>query len=132
LEDLLTEATIQEMTITEVSASSMARGSIVRKTGLSRIPTWTIQFPQRNQKLLGSSANSGFASQSLLLMVQGVVRTRNDRGMKLWPMMEQNKTWRKVQRRLQWSRIRLRQEYRDQSRDKGQFPEAAKPDNPIW
>jgi hypothetical protein len=132
LEDLLTEATIQEMTITEVSASSRAQGSIVRKTGLSRIPTWTIQFSQRNQKLLGSSANSGFASQSLLLMVQGVVRTRNDRGMKLWPMMEQNKTWRKVQRRLQWSRIRLRQEYRDQSRDKGQFPEAAKPDNPIW
>jgi hypothetical protein len=44
----------------------------------------------------GGNANNGFVSQSLLLMVQGVVRTRKDRGVDLQPMIERSKTWRKV------------------------------------
>jgi hypothetical protein len=76
LEVLITEATIQETVITEILANSKTGGDIVRKNGLSRIPNQTIRFPQRNQKLLGDSVNYGYTSQSLMLRVQGVVRTR--------------------------------------------------------
>jgi hypothetical protein len=41
-------------------------------------------------------------------MVPGAVRTRQGRGVKLRPMTKWNKARRKVQRRLQWSRMRPR------------------------
>jgi hypothetical protein len=61
-------------------------GSQSRKPRQPRIPNRTIRFPRRHQQPLVSSTGSGFVSPNLLLMVQGAVRVRQGRGMKLPPM----------------------------------------------
>jgi hypothetical protein len=75
----------------EVSANSKKGGTTTRKIGLSRITNRTIQFPRRKQKLLVSSASSGYENQSLLLRFPEVVRTRKGRGVNLRPMMESDR-----------------------------------------
>jgi hypothetical protein len=53
-----------------------------------------------------NNVSSGYEYQSLLVRFLEVVRTRKGRGARIWPMMERNRMWRKVQSRLQWSRTR--------------------------
>jgi hypothetical protein len=63
---------------------------------------------QRQQQPLVSTTSSGFSKPYLLLMDQGAIKIKYGRGARLRPMMKQSITWRKVQRRLQRSRTRLR------------------------
>jgi hypothetical protein len=64
------EATTQETVVTEVSVNSR----LGRKTGQSKIPNWTIQFPRRQQWLLGNSISDGRPKTDLLQVDQGAAR----------------------------------------------------------
>jgi hypothetical protein len=72
LEVLIMEAIIQ---VTEVSASNKKQEVPARKTESSGMPNQTIRFPQREQRLLVSSASTGYGSRDLLLRLLGVVKT---------------------------------------------------------
>jgi hypothetical protein len=62
LEDLITEAIIQEMVGMEISTSTKRGEAPARKTGPSRIPNWTIWFLRRVQKLMDNNAMSAYRS----------------------------------------------------------------------
>jgi hypothetical protein len=53
------EATTQEMVVTNTSATCRIRGLRDRKTGQSRMPNQTIQFPRRQRQLLVTSTSEG-------------------------------------------------------------------------
>jgi hypothetical protein len=56
---LVTGATTQETTVTDMSATSRTGGPQDRKIGQSRMSNQTIRFPREQQQLLVSSTSKG-------------------------------------------------------------------------
>jgi hypothetical protein len=59
---------MQEMAVTEVSATNRTEGPPDRKIEWSGTPNQMVRFPQRQQQLLFNSARSGCPRMGLLLV----------------------------------------------------------------
>jgi hypothetical protein len=105
---LAAEGIMQGTAVTEVSATNRTEGHQDRKTGWSGIPNRMVRFPQMQQQFLVSSGSSGCPRTYLLLVDQGAVGVGQGRGVNLRPMTRLSTTRRRVQRRLQQGRPRLK------------------------
>jgi hypothetical protein len=62
LEVFIMEDIMKEMVVMKVSTNNSKQEVPARKIGSSRVPNWAIRFPRREQKLMVSSASTGYGS----------------------------------------------------------------------
>jgi hypothetical protein len=97
---------MQEMVVTDKSATGRTERPRGRKIRQSGIPNRTIQFPRKQQQHLISNRTRRHP-MGLLLISREAFRRRQGRGANLRPIAKQSTTQREVQGRWQQSRARF-------------------------